>query len=937
LNHLDNILQLIPLSAELLQAPEARESTRLKIWVNAYKFTWHSFHEAVSAANVLQQRLNEKYPFLDLVLEITVSEDIYGDFKNNHDTDYWSKFGDFHGDGTATSTANPDPPPAVEYALARTHAFRLLQKGDAPDASTEDRTQSLPAQLLKERRDSLLSAIDGVPWTAIYMYGPPGVGKTKLAINFGEHLRKTEQAVTLMLSHNDFPSNFTSEDRDVDALLASLITSRLESRLPNDGSKHSAHQDIARRVIAEYSHKIVLLIDEVDHLQKLRDEAEFLLRSDSVTNKGIRFVIVSRGLFKQKESLGEHERLHEIYTFDRDEAKLILRNWVPEVQESTVTQIMEYDWIARMDRISLYMLRLIAASLDTQNTLSTLDLPSGRLLQFAIEKITKPLEEVLRGETRPDPALSFLERAQELLPNHAATIDELRALLSEPAKVDAISLLGNLAWHSKYTEREAISVSSLTKWSEGMIPDEKTARSFIERGTKVGLFLSGFGTAAVWNDQFVADGCAAIKIQRETNTSVIAEMAMTLERQNAAEILGLAPDYDAFRRIVEACLERQAPVKVLDGILSRAAVARLVQAQELFDFVNQRLLDLAMQKTGRERYQLCRLLARLAQDNEPLRDGLLDHLQRPQEEGKVAAETCAMLLPPAEYERHCENLGVAGDLHVLSAAAMSWPADEGERLVQWCKRRHHLTSEKRNEVLKVWWDQRAMAELPGMISKGQQLWFVEDGKKNLNETSLGGLLASVMSRRNEIVAAERSALVGALLTLCTAKVPANQLDELMRVVARFSLPEMPAALGQWRATRDGRYMVPSQPMDETALGAIFGWLRNLEEENSPRYRLTIARYSVLQNVSGVEYQGWELVGDNIRELLEAKASGQDIQIRTWDQLRVFDGNTTSPKVPLRKEVPRDKSEDNSTGQGMDIGSYKFKWRPMFELVDERGT
>ena len=889
-NQIKVVINQIPHCEKLWMLDLRDKPVYTDVWINASEYIWSRYDLVVRSFNNLEQGIKRNYPFLRTIVEITVSDDIYNDFSKHYSSTYLT-VGDFHTDTSQFNGLITNSALSIQYLNSRNYAYDLLRQGVVLSLRDTANPLPLPDELLEKRLSKLCKSFPASGWKSLWIYGVPGSGKSELARKFGDYLKSEDRAVVLVLSVLDFAeesymleNGSLSRDATLE-ILTKLVKKRLVQLFSETKIARLVCSHVAEKFVQQEHKNIVLLADEIDHLRILRQATTSLLRS--IPNLGIKMISVSRSTPPMNALPKSEIYVKKINSFTLKEAKLILGRWLSELSTEEVTDLVDEGWLSRMDDISLYMLRLVSESLYAGGQ------QPPRLLRIAIDGIVGPIENIVFGNPSHETAYMFLDKTRNLLEDENVRIDEIRAILPESRDINLIELLGNLAWFSKYRIQEPITPSSLIEWSCGSITDMDTAEHFLEEGVRAGIF-SGSMNAMMWRDQFLADGCAVIKIQSETNHSTIAELTTVLVEQNASEILGLAADLDTFKRIVDAVFvsNKSIPIKVMDGLFSKQAVKLLRDHPELFDFVSMKLLNLSDKLVRSEKILLSQLLARMAEHCEKLEIYMSQSLSSNEQIAEIAALVCGHLRNSEQYLEDCRSLGGRNAIHALSSAAVIWPAEEGNRLAHWCDEKTDIAQKKRCEIFREWCDRRSLNDLVNFVSYIGKNAVADDPNLKIRQTALSGSFASLLSRFQELDSGQRDLVLTALRPLCNSKLSRESFDVLTKFIVQLYYPDLPLTSGTWLADREYRFGVPSVPMELTQLSNILNYFVG-EENGVTSCRLSLANSKDLQNVEGVAYEGEELVGDNLTNKFRLDVDSR-IQLRdlsvlsTWEWREAWD-------------------------------------------------
>lgn len=924
-----------------IEESASNASDYIDIWVNASEYIWPNNDLATNSYNQLVSRLERELPFLRIILEIKIPRDIYDNFYKQHkeiilplphlEGTFPSNERDFDGDSEITSQQR--------YLSARDQAYStlFLQGGKVlvvEDESEEDEMFRFPlaSKILEERLRKLDDLLLETEWNSLWIHGAPGSGKSELAKKFAGILANEKKNVVLVLSGSDFSesSEISDKKRWDDYTIRNLLSDLIEQRLirhfniPDDGdtkSRRAACRHVAKEFSNKKYKKIVLLIDEIDYFRELRQATMSLLKS--TPDLGIKMICVSRS--QPPESLFTIPKNFDLRldTFTLGEAKLILKQWLPKMTPEEISELVSNSWLGRTEDISLYMLRLIFESVGITEH------QPARILKEVIRKIVRPLEKIIDRESSPEVVASTLLRVVEdrlRAPN--VRVEDIRHCLSKEYKdIDSIEVLGNLAWASKYEEEKAITESSLIKWSKNSI-SEKTVGHFIEEGCQAKIFRKGLWNTVMWNDQFLAHGCAVLKLQREEDPNTIATMASTLVEKNESEMLGLAADYETFQKITNVIVPRKIPVQILKGIFSEQAIESLKtfdsaedknKSSYLLESICKQLIDLSEKLPWSEKIELSDLLARLAENNQNTRNYIQQSLSSSQDIAQISALVWGRIKDPEDYIEDYRNLGGPNSLHALSAAATIWPTEEGHRLAQWCDEKTELTQEQKHNIFKQWCARQGISDLINFISEIKANFEEEDPNLQLRRTAMLGTLESLRTRSKKLKEEHRVLIMKTFQSMLTPELDSDSFDKLIKSLVQLYHPEMPITNAIWLPDKEYKLAAPSVPMEPTTLTKIFDYFV-VDSKDSICARILLANSENLKNVPNIEYDGKELVDDrNLFNIFRKKSDG-NIELQDRSSLLTWDGeNSSLPPAELKDQELKN------------IGTNLFRWRPVFRI------
>ena len=899
------------------------------LWVNACEFIWPSLDHVMHHFQLFYDSVHRKFPYLELILEIAVSDDLISERRKLTGRDEVLQSGSqLTHLGPPVDYGMDDAPLSLQYLHARNAKHRLLQNGGLLSLDDYRLRRTLPRSLLDARLQPLYSRLSLSDWKCLCLYGSPGAGKSELTLRLAHHLVDEENAIVLVVSILDFQNGATninsrtSEYGSASHTLVQMLKRRIRRSLPDNPVFDLACDHVAERFVREYRERLVLLVDDIDHLKLVRQAMLNIL--NSLKDSGVRVILISRRDPSANDLAPFVDTSEAIRTFNSDEAAVILSSWLPASQGRALSDILRQDWISRVPELSLYLLRLIAETLDHSS-----HQPSW-LLRQAIQTIARPLSNVLRGGPTDHLARDFVSRTSILLGREDSTKEDIKAILPKSSDVDLVHVLGNLAWMSKYQDREPITPGALMSWAGEAVPDVQTADLFIKEGIGAGIF-KGSMSAVVWSDQFLADACAVMRIQSEENTGTVAELTTELVEQGASEILGLAADYDTLSRIVRAILEdnRKVPIKVLNGIFSPQTVQSLARHPELYDMVCMKLLGLAGKLDTGDDLTLSKLVASLADESKTVKAYIRESLTSHKPIGAFSALVWAQLRTPSQYENDCKELDTVCVGTALFAAAMTWLFSDGNRLLTWCTTRFDIANLNKEAYVSVWCDCRRLSEVLELLSRSMKAAENDADGPYGAEWVLNGVMNSLRRRQSGLSERDRGsveALLVATFRDSNSEVLRNKVFTLLVDVCQ---PKLSLNRGKWLRDKKGTCFVPSEPIDHTRLAEIL----NLTGEKTPneegRIKVTLAQVKDLKNVRDIQYDGAELVGDALYERLGGRWGakwGEEIPITDWSALLTWDGR--QKVIAERPPMSSNPADSAAVAEGIRIGNVRFRWRPV---------
>lgn len=500
---------------------------------------------------------------------------------------------------------------AALYVNFRRRAMQLLSKGcilGRTDGCMG--SLSVPEELVASRLegpfDEAMKQVSAGSdaWTTLGVFGPPGSGKTQLAHYILNQLVPDGPHIALDFSTPDVLEALQgqapiSTRKEAITSLAGYARRLAPAEFLESDISLLAFEHACYKALACNSASAILFFDNLYDKRETRQRL-LALRQNAEDFK-VHFVLVDRSGIEAVNSTEKFVSL-QCDLWNRDEARRILNVSFTNQRGISVGDYLSTGWPRNQQRFSTYLLDLMAHQFD-------IHLDASSLLQRAIARQIEPVDAVLKQVAVP--AEKVIDKIKTLLAEDAP-VEALVAALNEQTSLDAVELLGQLSWVSRFDKQEAIfTTSALTRWSRGRLSEEAAER-LLSAGSEAGIFL-GDRRAKAWRNNLVADGCAALYLAKVVGTASNATVAEMVDQLGSSvEILQLVLDVELLLRIIDAIVESRLGMSgVIAKIVTEQFISRVSEQPEFVDALADRFVRQARNATPEQLVPLASVLARI--------------------------------------------------------------------------------------------------------------------------------------------------------------------------------------------------------------------------------------------------------------------------------------------------------------------------------------
>ena len=487
---------------------------------------------------------------------------------------------------TSSETSTAPMRWAARYVQERRLMRQELEKGMI--LGLEESLYSVPDACLLKRLEEqdLRSLTEQLEWRTIFISGPPGSGKTDLCKVIAKHqrsraipcfFRKSMELEGLITA-----TKAQSRESTLRAMLeiaASMLPNELKQ---SEWSEKALADELYSAIHVEERFRLLVVADNLQQYSQLLGSIRNL--AERAKKWPLHFLLVSRAL--PPEDLVVDARV-QCNLLNRAEAVQTLGSWP---SRSDAEQRLRFGWVAELRSFSLYLLQSIHR--NAQDT----DLPSHKLVQKTIAAHLENLLDEIDIEGG-DPAEAL--RDARLLVESGQPIEKLRVFFSGLRNKDPIQLIGQLAWHSRFQQANAVfGPATIRKWTG--IGTEQMATRLLQNGKKLELFDLD-GDSAVWKNTLVSDGCAALHLKELVSKlndedadarTRLGEMILQLVAHNSIDILSLTLDNETLLEIISIAARNPSLTGAAERLLTDQFLNELRQKSVWLDRIANEMRDL---------------------------------------------------------------------------------------------------------------------------------------------------------------------------------------------------------------------------------------------------------------------------------------------------------------------------------------------------------
>lgn len=507
----------------------------------------------------------------------------------------------------ASQAPSPDILPAgARYAAARKALHTRLQHGALAGFNEIQVLLRIPSAVL-ESRDL------GVAWswdktTCVSICGPSASGKTDLALMLAEAAIVQKKIVVAVT-----PSSSTAKairelpaDGDLPSILKRVLEAVTEAPFedfPLDPIEYRAFKDELSTILQRTPDRLVLYADDLHERPETAKALERLRKKTGA--RRFRYLLCSRTSIDNFADEAVH--VVKMSLWNREQARQILDAWTPKEMSALVAAAFTTGWLVEQRQFPSDLLRVMRDRLDS------LQESPARLILGSVEALAQNMAKAIpeRREITPD-LLATLRARIESGAAHA----ELLALLDRPPKINAVRLIGQLSWMSRFREQsEVLTLGNVRDWSSNVIQDEHEARALIDAGREVGLFKGDNRDIVWWFNKTAADACAALYLDDEIprwtaseQPTRLLEILNRLSAMNSLTVLSPILRDSLFLLIIRAIATKPENIGILEELIKDGALEPFRRNQEAMDQFAWAILQMAEDTPARTR-RLGRILA----------------------------------------------------------------------------------------------------------------------------------------------------------------------------------------------------------------------------------------------------------------------------------------------------------------------------------------